>query len=115
MRKLKLVAAAILATISGTAVAQDRKASPYIACGADVAQQQATSNKSIGAIQKIALSKCAPLLEQNVSNSLAAMEREKGPVPAQMREHVKQTLRNRLKSGLPYLIQMNVTALRQAR
>ena len=109
----KLVAAATLVMLASPSIAQDRKQSPYIACGADIAQQQARTTKSIGAIQKMALSTCAPLLERNVNNSLAAMEREKGPVPAQMQDHVKQTLRMRLQSGLPNLIQVNVTALRQ--
>ena len=110
---LKLIVAAIVMAISGTAVAQTRLQSPYLACGADVAQQQSTSDKEISAIQKIAVSTCAPLLERNVNNSYAAMEREHGPYPTQLQGHVKQKLRIRLRSGLLQLIELNVPVLRQ--
>ena len=103
---------AIVFLAAASASAQDRAASPYFACGADVALEKYKSSDPIASIQQYAATKCATFLEQNVQNSYAAMEKENGPIGAEYRSYTQERLRKKLVESLPLLVENNVAALR---
>lgn len=110
MRTLLLIS---MFAIAAPAAAQDRARSPYLACGADFADQQAKKRKPAEEIAFNAARLCEPMLDQNVTNSLESLQRDAAasgkPLADADLPQARVMLRQRLREGLTQIVQNRVT------
>ena len=100
--------------IAVPAAAQDRARSPYLACGADFADLNASKKrKSAEELAFNASRLCEPMLDQNVAFSLETLQADAAasgrPISEADLPQARIMLRQRLREGLTQIVQNRVT------
>jgi hypothetical protein len=100
--------------LAAPAVAQDRARSPYLACGADFADQNARKKrKSAEELAFNASRLCEPALDQNVAFSLEKLQADAAASGRPLSEadlpQARVMLRQKLREGLTQIVQNRVT------
>ncbi len=111
---MRIILLATLALAATPAVAQDRTRSPYLACGADFADQNAgKKRKSAEELAFNAGRLCEAALDQNVAFSLETLQAEAAASGKPLAEadlpQARIMVRQKLRESLTQIVQNRVT------
>lgn len=94
---------------------EQRSRSPYLACGADIADRGIRSKRSPTELASQAELKCEPLLEVNVATSLTALADQRSEAMSELETlATKDRIRTRLREDLKRVVVNRVTVERAA-